>query len=489
MAPTVTAAYRLANFVIVIVIVMPCAVGVAVADDTSRIQPYPGNPFYWQYKGKPVLLIGGSDTVNLFNHPASLPPEGLESHLERLVAVGGNYVRNTMASYSADVPWPYERNTQTGLYDLTRFDPEFWQRFEGFLKMAAMRDIIVQIEVWDRFEYARESWDVNPYNPRNNVNYTADEIDLPVRVATHPGQRENPFFRSLPELDDNPRLLEFQQAHIEKMLSISLRYGNVLYCISNETNDSEEWSRHWAKFLKAKASEAGVGIEVTEMWDAHDLTNSMHRRTFDHPDLYSYVDISQNNHQRGQAHWDNMQAARKRIAAAPRPINNVKIYGGQRHGGGLKEGTHKLWRNVLGGCAAARFHRPGPKPGLYGAGLSELAQKHLKSIRLLTAEFDVIDALPDNALLSERTENEAYCMADTGRKYAIYFPNGGSVKLDLSATHGPVEVRWLDIHGSAWHKSETVAHSGALNLEAPDKGQWAALIQVPAASTDERGRG
>ena len=26
----------------------------------DRIQPYAKNPFYWQYKGAPVLLIGGS---------------------------------------------------------------------------------------------------------------------------------------------------------------------------------------------------------------------------------------------------------------------------------------------------------------------------------------------------------------------------------------------------------------------------------------------
>ena len=39
------------------------------ADDTAdqkRIQPYPANPFYWQYKGEPVLLLGGSVDDNLF---------------------------------------------------------------------------------------------------------------------------------------------------------------------------------------------------------------------------------------------------------------------------------------------------------------------------------------------------------------------------------------------------------------------------------------
>lgn len=28
--------------------------------NTDHIQPYQKNPWYWQYKGEPVMLIGGS---------------------------------------------------------------------------------------------------------------------------------------------------------------------------------------------------------------------------------------------------------------------------------------------------------------------------------------------------------------------------------------------------------------------------------------------
>lgn len=40
---------------------LPAAGGAA-----DRIQPYGGNPWYWQYGGKPVLLIGGTDDDNPF---------------------------------------------------------------------------------------------------------------------------------------------------------------------------------------------------------------------------------------------------------------------------------------------------------------------------------------------------------------------------------------------------------------------------------------
>ncbi len=450
---------------------------IAAAVDADRIRPYEANPTYWQYKGEPVLLIGGSDQDNLFNHP-HIPPDGLEAHLDVLVSVGGNYVRNTMSTREAGNLYAYEQDSDTGLYDLDTFNEAYWQRFRDFLDMTSARDIIVQIEVFDRFDFARDAremggWSRQPFNPRNNINYTAEESRLPEEITTHPGQLENPFFRTTPEQEDNPLVLQYQEAYVEKMLSISLEYGNVLYCVSNETNESEHWSAYWAHFIRQKADEAGVGVEVTEMWDPWDLSHPMHRFTFDHPELYSFVDISQNTHQVGQTHWDNMQAARQRLLDPARPINNVKIYGGTPHGGGLEEGTHKLWRNVLGGLASSRFHRPDS-----GAGLSELAQTHLKSMRMLVTDFDVFPAEPHNDLLRDRDKNEAYCAATPGVQYAVYFPAAGSVTLDTSEADGPMTLRWLEIEQNRWHDPEDIESAEQLELNTPGEGQWAVLVEV-----------
>jgi hypothetical protein len=66
------------------------------------------------------------------------------------------------------------------------------------------------------------------------------------------------------------------------------------------------------------------------------------------------------------------------------------MYGGTVHGGGYQEGLRKLWRNVLGGMASARYHRPGrwtDDGPLYGAGLSAEARAYLRSARLLMEEM------------------------------------------------------------------------------------------------------
>ena len=54
--------------------------------DMNGICPYVRNPFYWQYKGEPIVLIGGSDMDNLFQWTGSK----LTDHLDLLIAAGGN---------------------------------------------------------------------------------------------------------------------------------------------------------------------------------------------------------------------------------------------------------------------------------------------------------------------------------------------------------------------------------------------------------------
>ena len=448
-------------------------------NDEDRIRPYSGNPFYWQYKRRPVLLLGGSVEDNLFQIP------NLEEHLDLLVSIGGSYVRCTMSSRDKGDVWPFEMDPETGLYDLSKPGKEYWRRFGRFLQLTAERDIIAQIELWDRFDFARAPWQRNPYNPKNNVNYTADQSSLKEEINTHPGRRENAFFRSVPALENNHVVLQCQHVQVDRMLSISLHCGNVLYCMDNETNESPEWGWYWSKYVRAKAAAAGVGVETTEMWDAWNLLDDEHAATFDHPEIYSFVDVSQNNHQPSDHHWDNPQEIRRRIIASGhiRPMNSVKIYGANSgRYGSTRDGQERFWRNIFGGLASSRFHRP---PS--GLGLNEIAQAHIRSMRMLTDEMDIFTCEPHNDLLENRSWNEAYCTANPGVEYAVFFPDGGNVLLDVSHAGGkPLTVRWLDIGRSQWtgeaskaEVAEKIETDGFLRLITPtEEGYWAGLIQA-----------
>lgn len=443
--------------------------------DTVSIQPYTKNSRYWQYKGEPILLLGATDEDNLFNHP-DIWPFGLESHLDLMVKNGGNYVRNTMSSRDFGDPWPFGKNG-SGVYDLNLWNEEYWSRFENFLRMAYERDIIVQIEIWDRFDYAREPWDLNPFNPKNNVNYTSENSGLPEQINVHPGARRNPFFRTPPELENNKLVLEYQQAFMDKMLSLSLAYPNILYCISNETNESPAWSDYWALYILKSAKEKEKLVYVTEMSDGWDITAPRHDKTYTRPELYAFVDVSQNNHINGQEHWDNAQTVRnEKISEPPRPMNSVKIYSGTRYGGGFEEGTRKIWRNIFGGFATSRFHRTGKPYIPYGVGLSDMAQVQTRSLRMFANEMNVFVCEPANHLLSEREDDEAYAFVETGKQYAVYFPKGGSVSIDLSAVDQGLTMKWLDILNSTWSEEEKIKGGDLLEVTAPDENPYALLI-------------
>jgi hypothetical protein len=245
--------------------------------------------------------------------------------------------------------------------------------------------------------------------------------------------------------------------------------------MDNETSVTPEWGAYWARYIRERGIAAGIQVQTTEMWDPWDLTHEMHSHTFDHPETYSFVDVSQNNHQTGQAHWDNAQQQRARIREIGliRPLNNVKIYGAETSRfGNERDGIERFWRNIFGGMASARFHRPES-----GLGLSDIAQKHLRSARLFAMTFDVFHAEPTIEILEDREENEAYAMAIPDEAYAVFFPDSGAVRLQTPSSTN-LTVRWLDIEAGAWqHPGPTGPVGRFLDLQTPGSGYWLVIIE------------
>ena len=444
--------------------VVACQALSQISVDKNRIQVYKENPQYWQHKSEPVLLLGGSVEDNLFQIP------NLKEHLDLLQSVGGNYVRCTMSCRDEGNVWQF--NEVEGLYNLDQWNEEFWQRFNNFLRLTAERDIIVQIEVWATFDYYRLNWDINPFNPKNNVNYTFEQTNLPEVVDSHPTQTENNFFWSVPAENNQRIVLKYQEKFVDQILFYSLKFDHVLYCMDNETSVTPEWGKFWAEYIQAKANDAEVNVETTEMWDSHNLFHTQHQNTLDHPELYSFCDASQNNHQRGQKHWDNAQKFRAQLNPV-RPINSVKIYGSdQYHFGDDQDGLERFWRNVFGGMASARFHRP---PS--GLGLGPLACRHLKSMRMLTDNIRIFSCQPNNHLLSNRRENQAYALANIGKEVVVYFPESGTIDIDLSLFDADLTLQWLDINQSEWLNQMSVHGGKVVALTTPSQGHWAVLIR------------
>jgi hypothetical protein len=424
------------------------------------------HPAYWSYKGENVLLLGGSVEDNLFQ--VSM----LDEELTKLKEVGGNYVRNTMSSRDEGNVWAFQK-LDNGLYDLHQWNEEYWKRFSDFLAKTSEYEIFVQIELWATFDFYRENWDVNPFNPKNNINYDNRRSKLADTVTTHPVFTENNFFRSVPSQMAIAPVLLYQQKFVDKLLSYTLEYDHILYCMDNETSVTSDWGKFWANYLLKKARENNSIIHTTEMWDPHDLSHPFHAETFDNPGIFSFVDISQNNHKSSDEHWENGLAQLERMMkmGAVRPANNVKIYGndGGRHKT-TRDGIENFIQNVFMGCASARFHRP-----TSGQGLNETAQAVISSVRELSEKMDFFNGKASNHLLIDREPGEAYCRAIENIEYAIYFPDGGSLKIDLNAFNGKPDIQWLNVLGSDWTEASRLEKE-IITLKAPGEGHWIALI-------------
>jgi hypothetical protein len=460
---------------LVLLTFLPSARQASAADvSNADIRPWEKNPRYWQYRGQPVLLLGGSKDDNLFQIP------DLEEHLDEIARAGGNYIRNTMSDRrdKGFEVYPF-RQRPDGTYDLNAWNEEYWARFERMLRLTAARGIVVQIEVWDRFDYSRENWTPHPYNPRNNMNYTEAESGLSASYPDHPGQNKQPFFFTTPAQRNNTVLLPFQQRFVDRLLSRALNHGHVLYCIDNETSGDEAWSAYWADHILRRAKEAGRAVYVTEMWDDWDLKAARHRRTLDHPARYAFADVSQNNQKKGQEHWDNFQWARAHIAEAVRPLNTVKTYGadGGRHGN-TRDGIERWWRHLLGGAASARFHRPDS-----GLGLSPLAVASLRAARRVEETVRFWDLEPALHLLGGRAPNEAYLAAARGRAYVLYFPDGGEVTLDLAQAAGTLALRWIDLSTGEWTDEARLEGGRVVPIRAPASGHWLAVGRIRSSGS------
>jgi hypothetical protein len=469
----------------------------------DHIQPYKENPTYWQYKGRPVLLLGGSSNDNLFQQALA----GLDEELDKLISHGGNYLRNTMSSRDEGDEYPFYQDQQTGLFDLEKWNDHYWEKLEHFFQATQNRGIIVQIEIWATYDfYSRTShiidgktaWERNPFNPANNINYSESESGMFQIFRSNGQEIINPFFNTalpFPEpfnISTTPVVLAYQQRFVDKLLSVSLKFDHILYCIDNETQADPKWSVYWSQYIRKKAREYKNPIEVTEMFDPFDPTGGAVKGavmqspathfftlrsnvsvTLNDPENFSFIEISNHNAQVGQVHYETANYIWKKIqeSGIPRPLNNTKIYGAGEGGwnGTTKDGQERFWRNVFAGAASVRFHRPEA-----GLGNSETSMSHIKSMRILSDAMDFFNHRPSNHLLLNREANEAYCLASEMDEYAVYFPAKGEITLNIQA--GKYEVRWLNILTSEWSEPKTMDLPG--ELKTPSDDQWAVLISI-----------
>lgn len=478
---------------------------------TGPVRPHAANPFYWEYRGAPVLLLGASVVDNLHHW------HDLEAHLDELAAAGVNHLRVSLSMGTRNVhggddrPLPHDQpflQLPSGRYDLDQWDPVYWQRLDRLLRLSAARGMIVELEIWNRFDYWRTMWEANSWNPRRNVNYTEAETGLGPRYTEHPVEDVQPFFHSVPGMVHRPVLLSRQRAFVDRVLDLTLDHDHVLYTINNETTTDPAWGRYWIAHVKDRAREAGREIYVTDMFDAHALSRDpFQRQVVETPDVYDYVSAAQVTSLRNSAAEQRSQLEwlRQELAASPRPFTISKIYGSdihrltdfrrsafQRYGD--RAAVHSFWMSLLGGASAVRFHRinAGIGPGPRAFATIRAARMMEEIVRpwemspaddLLAGNGQITVGADETALGAAFTLPEAHAMADPGRAYVVFFTSGGEVDLRLDAAgQGDFDLRWIDVESGSPGPVASVSARDRVALRPPGEGPWLAVLTATRAA-------
>ena len=156
------------------------------------ISLHPLNPHYFEYKGKPVVLVTSGGHYGFVINPAfdyikylnTLQNEGM---IYTRVFTGSMYwevdgdfgISNNMlapARGTALAPWKRSEvtgNTNGGnKFDLDQWDEAYFDRLKSFVEEAYKRDIIVEVTLFTSI-YNDRTWSNCPVNPQNNVNNIA----------------------------------------------------------------------------------------------------------------------------------------------------------------------------------------------------------------------------------------------------------------------------------------------------------------------------
>lgn len=196
---------------------------------------HPANPHYLIFKDRPTVLVTSAEhygaVLNLdFDY---------QTYLRTLHADGMNYTRiftgsyvevpgnfnignNTLAPAAGRYITPWFETGEAGnypgekKYDLSKWNPAYFERLHGFMSLASELDIIVEVTLFCS-TYKDLQWNRNPFNPGNNINGIYPDLDR---------KKSNTLA--------NGKLTEFQKALAEKLARELNAYDNMFFEIQNE---------------------------------------------------------------------------------------------------------------------------------------------------------------------------------------------------------------------------------------------------------------
>ena len=417
------------------------------------------NPRYFtDGSGKAIYLTGSHTWNNLVDMSTDDPPEAFDfdGFLNWAKGYNHNFFRlwtwelvqwNTGANSGQAnpvihtvSPLPYER-TGPGLaldgkpkFDLTRFNPEYFERLRNRTVKAGEQGFYVSVMLFEGWGLQRikGAFFNHPYHPENNINGINGDLNgdsLGLEIHT---------------LADSARL-SIQKDYVRKVIETVNDLDNILFEISNENHPpSAEWQYHMIDYIHELESQMPKQHPVGMTFQFKGGSN---RTLFDSP-----------------ADWISPNGAGGYKDDPPAGDGSKVILTDTDHLGGIWGNQKWVWKSFLRGLNPI-FMDPYDAIVLesrYEPGWEEPVRKSMGYTLDFAKRINLIDMVPDNELAST-----GYCLAEKGTEYLIYLPEGKDVTVDLSDASGDLSVEWFNPNSNETEYSENIPGGEVQSLQSP----------------------
>ena len=395
------------------------------------------NPRYFtDGSGKAIYLTGSHTWSNLVDMSPDDPPEPFDydAYLKWMVQYNHNFFRlwtwelvawdNSANEPDSNdyklhkvAPLPFMR-TGPGKaldgkpkFDLSKFNPEYFERLRTRAEAAGEHNIYASIMLFEGWGLQRleEGWINHPFHPDNNVNgidgdLNGDGYGLEVHTLA------------------DTAITSIQTNYVRKVIETVNDLNNVLYEISNENHPpSTRWQYYMIDYIheyeKGKPYQHPVGMTFQYKGGSNETL-------FESP-----ADWISPNPEGGYRDNPPDAAGRKLI------ITDTD------HLWGIGGNQQWVWKSFLRGMNPI-FMDPydcSVLKGRYDPDWVEPIRKSMGYTMVYAKRMNLLKMVPENELTSS-----AYCLAEKGREYLVYLPEGNEVTVNLTDASHDLKVEWFN---------------------------------------------
>lgn len=451
------------------------------------IRQHPRNPQYFDWKGRPTVLITSAE-----HYGAVVNPDfDYVRYLDTLAKAGLNYTRiftgtyvepagsfgierNTLGPKPGRFLAPWARSSEPGYaaggnkFDLSRFSDEYLTRLKAFLTGAGKRGVVVEVTLFTS-TYGDPQWGVHPLNPANNVNGIA---------VTD--------WRNLHTLD-NGGIMAVQERFVRWIVRELNGFDNVIFEIQNEPwADHHELAEtihpYWVE-RRSHPNRVEITAEKSLAWQRRiaqiiaDEEAKLPNRHLIAQNIANFRLAVKPSDFAPQASILNFHYAYPE--AALWNLHHGKVIGLDETGFQGTDTSHYLreaWRFLMSGgglynnldysYSVGREDGSDVQAKSPGAGNAEF-RSHLKVLSAFLHSLDLAAVKPDLTVLRASPGAAGRCLSAPGRQYACYFEGRAPAEPVLSIPAGPWKSEWIDVLNGTVLQTETVPGGGTTALKSP----------------------